>query len=226
VKAAARPLVGLEIVEESVHKIVLQCLLEPSAFPPDKILRREHLLAAGMHRDVITAFVEADSNLAKAVIERDEEVNRLYFLLVRLLRTMILNPRLSEKMGLHPIDCLDYRLVAGFVESIGDHAAEIARNIIRFSETPIPKSTLHAVSRLSDLSYEMHKSAMRAIFSRDVDLAEGIQNKRVSIKELVQELDVLLAGQPNMVPYISAVVSSLSRICDYSVDVADLVMPR
>ena len=52
---------GLEIVEENYSQIVLQCLLEPSGFPPEKILRRNYAIVAGMHRDAVTAFVDGDS---------------------------------------------------------------------------------------------------------------------------------------------------------------------
>ena len=50
VKSTVSHLVGLEIVEEDHSGIVLQCLLEPSGFPPEKILRRGYAIAAGMHR--------------------------------------------------------------------------------------------------------------------------------------------------------------------------------
>ena len=115
VRTNVRRLIGLEIVEEDAYKIVLQCLLEPSALPPERILRREHLLASSMHRDVLISLNEGNAPLAKSIIERDEEVDRLYFLLVRLLRMIVRKPHLSLKLGLSMIDCLDYRLMANYI---------------------------------------------------------------------------------------------------------------
>ncbi|MCX8154160.1 MAG: phosphate uptake regulator PhoU, partial [Candidatus Bathyarchaeota archaeon] len=83
VKATASALIGLEIIEESYSQIVLQCLLEPSGFPPEKILRRNYAIVAGMNRDAVASFVNGDLQLAKSVVARDDESNRLYFLLVR-----------------------------------------------------------------------------------------------------------------------------------------------
>src|SRR3989304_2690175 len=97
VKTPVGSLIGLEIVEETYSQIILQCLLEPSGFPPEKILRRNYAIVAGMNRDVANSFVNGDLQLAKSVIARDDESNRLYFLVVRILRTIIQNPRLSEK---------------------------------------------------------------------------------------------------------------------------------
>ena len=64
VKQASTRLVGLEIVEENHSSIVMQCLLEPSTFPPQKILRREYSIASGVHRDAITALLEGDVKFA------------------------------------------------------------------------------------------------------------------------------------------------------------------
>jgi phosphate uptake regulator len=91
VKNSVSRLIGLEIVEEDYSGIILQCLLDPSGFPPEKILRRGYAITAGMHRDVVNALVDGNVHLAKSVIARDEEVNRLYFLLVRILRTITEN---------------------------------------------------------------------------------------------------------------------------------------
>ena len=180
-----------------------------------------------MHKDIMTALVEEDANLAKTIMERDDEVDRLYFLLVRLLRTAILNPHLSEKMKLSLIDCLDYRLVASFIESIADYACEIARNILEFSGTPIPGRVLETIQSLGNLSYNMQEEAMRAIFSMDLKLADSVQKKQVTVKELVRGIDGLLAGQkPDVISYASSVVSSTERISNYNIDISDLVTPR
>jgi phosphate uptake regulator len=77
VKATVGSLIGLEIVEENYSQIVLQCLLEPSGFPPEKILRRNYAIVAGMNRDVVSSFVDGDLQRAKSVIARDDESNRL-----------------------------------------------------------------------------------------------------------------------------------------------------
>ncbi|MEM2082841.1 MAG: hypothetical protein QXK34_03790, partial [Candidatus Bathyarchaeia archaeon] len=63
-KAVTRRLIGLEIVEENSRTVKLQCLLEPTAFPPERILRREYLLVASMHRDLILCLSEKDVHLA------------------------------------------------------------------------------------------------------------------------------------------------------------------
>jgi phosphate uptake regulator len=227
VKQASSRLVGLEIVEEDHSKIVMQCLLEPSTFPPQKILRREYSIVSGVHRDAVTALLEGDLQLAKNVVARDNEVNRLYFLLVRILRTVIQNPGLSEKLGILPIDCLDYRLAASLVESIGDHAASIGETTIKLTGAKIADELSKLISQLHKVAYESHENAIRAVFSHDVSVAESVRSEREEVKILFNEIETTVRDLPaDMGRHLLAVASSISRIYDNSLDIADLVMPK
>ena len=227
VKQASSRLVGLEIIEEDYSKIVMQCLLEPSTFPPEKVLRREYSIASDMHRDAVTALVEGDVHLAKNVIARDNEVNRLYFLLVRSLRTVVQNPGLSEKLGVLPIDCLDYRLMASLVESIGDRSVQIAGKVIKLKGVKLPKELLQLVLRFHRLVYEAHENALRAVFSRNVSVAESVRNERENVLSVFGEVEAAMGGlSVEVATHVLAVASLMNRIYDNSVDIADLVMPK
>lgn len=227
IKKASSRLIGLEIVEEDYSKIVMRCLLELSAFPPDEILKREYSITSSMHRDAFTALVEGDQQLAKNVIARDNEVNRLYFLLVRVLRTVIQNPSLSDKLDIRPIDCLDYRLIASFVEAIGDQSVQIAESAIRLGKTILAKELTQLLLKVHKIAFDAHENALSAVFSRDVAVAEAVRNEEQALAEKRNQIEALLRSQAfKQAPYILAAASSMSRIYDYSVDIADLVMPK
>jgi len=227
VKQASSRLVGLEIIEEDYSKIVMQCLLEPSTFPPEKVLRREYSIASDMHRDAVTALVEGDVHLAKNVVARDDEVNRLYFLLVRSLRTVVQNPGLREKLGVLPIDCLDYRLMASLVESIGDRSVQIAGKVVKLKGVKLPKELLQLVMRFHRLVYEAHEKALRAVFSRNVSVAESVRNERENVLSVFGEVEAEVGGlSVDVATHVLAMASLMNRIYDNSVDIADLVMPK
>jgi len=227
VKKASSRLVGLEIIEEDYSKIVMQCLLEPSTFPPEKILRREYSIASGMHRDAVTALIEGDVHLAGNVVSRDNEVNRLYFLLVRILRTVIQNPGLSEKLGILPIDCLDYRLTASLVESIGDQSAEIGEKAIKLGGAKLAGELSQCMLKFHTVAYESHENAINAVFSRDVSMAESVRAEQENVAVTFRDIETIARAQTvEIAPYILAVASAISRIYDNSLDIADLVMPR
>lgn len=227
IKRASSRLVGLEIIEEDYAKIVMQCLLEPSAFPPDKILRREYSIASSMHKDAFTCLVEHDAQMARNVIARDNEVNRLYFLLVRILRTVVQNPSMSEKLGILPIDCLDYRLIAAFVEAIGDHSVKVAESTIKLKGISVTKELAQLLSKVHRIAFDAHENALKAVFSRDVAVAETVKSERQALTESYSQIEAFLRSEASeLAPHALAAASSMSRIYDYSVDIADLVMPK
>jgi phosphate uptake regulator len=226
VKAASSGLVGLEIVEEDYSRIVLQCLLEPSTFPPGKILRREYAIAAGMHRDAVRAFVGGDVHLARNVVVRDVEVDRLYFLLVRILRTIVQRPGLGERLGVRAIECLDYRLMASLVESVGDLSVEVAEKAVELSGKGLDKGLSEPLLRLHELVFSSHERALEAVFGRDVGVAESVRAERGRVEKLLGGVEEAVGGAGGVGACVLAVAGLVGRIFDCAVDIADLVMRR
>jgi phosphate uptake regulator len=225
VKSTVGSLVGLEIVEETYSQIVLQCLLEPSGFPPEKILRRSYAIVAGMNRDVAISLFTGDLQLAKSVVARDDESNRLYFLLVRILRTIIQNPRLSEKLGISPIDCLDYRLAASLVEAIGDASVQVAEKTIELNGVQPSEDLRKLLVSLQAICYEAHEQALKSFLNKDIALAENVRNMHGKTGALLVQIEKVAKNQPvEVMPQILAASSFLRRVYEYSVDLADLVV--
>lgn len=227
VKKTVSRLIGLEIVEEDYSKIYLQCLLEPSSFPPEKILRRGYAIAASMHRDVISSFIDGDTQLARSVIARDDESNRLYFLLVRILRTIIQNPSLSEKLNVSPIECLDYRLAGSLVEAIGDECVRIALKTLELKGTKSTEELKKLFVDLHMLCFEAHENALKAFFASDIALAENVRALREKIEKTFTIIEKAVKTESlEVMPLTLAVASFLRQIYEHSVDIADLVMPK
>jgi phosphate uptake regulator len=228
VKRAVGRLVGMEIIEEDYKSIVIQCLLEPATLSPEKILRREYNFAAGMQRDAVTALVEGDVHLGGNVVARDDEVNRLYFLLVRIVRTIIRDPRLSERLRISSIDCLDYRLVASFVEGIGDQSVQIAETVGSLKGMKLGGGVSQGLLKVHNAVFDAHEKALEALFGRDIGLAESIRNERGKVRGLIREVEALAKKEQdvNIVGVVVSALETLGRIYELSVDLADLVMPK
>src|SRR3972149_1232436 len=225
VKATVSSLIGLEIVEERNSQIVLQCLLEPSGFPPEKILRRNYAIVAGMNRDAANSFINGDLQLAKSVIARDDERNRLYFLLVRILRTITQNPSLSEKLGITPIECLDYRLAASLIEAIGDACVQVAAKTIELNGVKPSEELCKLLVCLQSFCFEAHDQALKAFVNKEIGLAENVRNMYEKIAAVSTDIEKTAKNQPiEVMPQILAAASFLRRVYEYSVDLADLVV--
>ena len=147
--------------------------------------------------------------------------------MVRVLRTVIQNLGLSEKLGILPIDCLDYRLAASLVESIGDHSASIGETAIKLGGAKIADKFSKLILQLHKVAYESHENAINAVFSHDVSVAESVRSERDQVEALFHEIESAIRDLPSEVGrHLLAVASSIRRIYDNSVDIADLVMPK
>ena len=142
------------------------------------------------------------------------------------LRTILQNPRLSEKLAITPIECLDYRLASSLVEAIGDQSNQIAQNAINLPQK-VAKETSQTILRFHTKVYESHEIALNSLFSRDVSTAESVRAKQEVVSKVFLEVQEAARNQPvEIVAPTLDTASSLNRIYDYSVDIADLVMPK
>ena len=225
VKSTVSSLIGLEIVEENYSQIVLQCLLEQSGVLPGKILQRNFAIVAGMTRDVTKSFINGDLHLAKSVVARDNESNRLYFLLVRILRTIIQNSRLSEKLEITPIECLDYRLAASLIEGIGDACVQLASSTIALRGIQLTDELRKLLFTLQARACEANEQAFKSFLTKDISLAENVRSLRGNIEATESNVErIAKASSVDLMPQILAAVSFLRQIYERSVDMADLVV--
>jgi len=225
VKSTASSLSGLEIFEETISKISLHSLMQqqPST-SPEKILQRNYAIVAGMLRDAANSFVYGDVELAKSVVARDDESNRLYFLLVRTLRTIIQNPRLNEKLGITPIECLDYRLAASFIEGIGDACVQVAAKTIALNGFKFSGELQKLLIDLQTICNEAHEHALKSFVTKDIALAENVRSMRMKTDATYAGIEkVAKESSVDLMPQILAAASFLRQIYEHSVDIADLV---
>jgi len=81
-------------------------------------------IAQDMLRDALDAFVRRDVTMAEAVLDRDDELDSLKTLVFR----ELLDHMLRDQTTIEP--SLDLILVSRHLERIGDHATNVAEDVI------------------------------------------------------------------------------------------------
>ncbi len=221
-KLAMGRLVGLEVMDEDSKRITLQFLLESSAIIPERIVRRMSGLLEGMLRDTEEALTKGDPKLLGLVSERDDEVDRLYFLLVRATRDAITRPDVAERYGLSPVDVLDYRVLATFLESVGDAITELSKKLHDAERSrEISREYAFCVTRLK----EMNDLATQAFISRRAGKPSSI-NQRVNAlaAEVSDKLSEIAKSRSSESPLLAEIIGSLDRVSKLLVDVSDLAV--
>ena len=221
-----RHLVGLEIIEEDANSITTQFLLESETLNPKKLLERMHGLVKEMYKDAIVSLLENDDQLVDVAIERDEEVDRLYFLLVRLIRSNILNTKLSIKFDLLSIDYLDYRVAANILETIGDNSVELATTVKELRTMTLKsqlKKLLHEfiieLNDIQDLSINLF--LLKKISDRN-----NVINKYNKLNQKLYNIENLMLDKKNTVIRSSwTLLTTLDKILKSMKDITDLAVP-
>lgn len=222
IKEAMERLVGLEILEEDSKKITLQFLLEPTAITPEKIVRRMSGLLDGMLKDTAEALSKRDRRLLALVSERDDEVDRLYFLLVRATRAAIVMPEVAERYGLSPVDLLDYRVLATFLESVGDAVTELS---LKFRDGSGLKKVDRGYSKWVTKLKEMNELATQGFLSRRAGRPRKVSKQMNSLaKEVTAGLGAVAKGSKEDGADVAETVASLERVSRLLVDVSDLAV--
>ncbi len=227
IKELSRQLVGLEILGETQESIELHFLIDSSSLPnPREYVHRCFSIANQMQSDAITAFLNDDITLAKEVIERDVEVNRLYFLIVRMLKIMVNDKR--EVSNIKPTTCLDWRMVAAYGENLGDASVEFAKIVKKnpnLRET-LSKSTLNKINRLSGFTTEILGESLDSFFAQNVILAEDLkvrnENQLETIHKEIQE--DISKHEKEVVWKLSSLMSFFKQLREVAIDIGDLVI--
>ena len=222
-KRVIKRFVALEVTEEDNHQIVLRCLVDPATLPVSTAMRRMNLITSRMIDDSLKAFYEGVQKDAEEIIKRDEEVDRLFFLIVRELRSAVQYPRMSELMKITPVEALDYRLAAQYIERIADLAVDIALRV----EEPIERKIVKKLQLIGDKVKEMLADSVTNLFKFDSKkVMKVIEAERWLIQEtakLRKEIVTTPNGQPQTQLYV---VDSLLRMGEAAKDITDLALPH
>jgi phosphate uptake regulator len=229
IRDATANIVGLEVLEETSDRVVLQDLLDSSELSIHDAITRMRLIATSMLEDAVTALVGNDADFAHDVIERDSDVDRLWSLVSRIFRATLRSPTAAEELGLPRETCFDYHSSARQLERIADHAAKIAQVSLDLGEVPPEVG-----SALQDLHREaaaVIEDAMDALLEDDPDdatrLANDARNSVLEIDEYTRGIDELLHGlEPEDTQNLGLVVDSLSRSADYGGNIAETALQK
>jgi phosphate uptake regulator len=214
-------MIGLEIVEESQNELVFQCLLNYKDLPLARVIKNMYGLVLSMLEDSMDALRDHNVEIADDIIQRDDDVDRFYFLSVRQLNAAIMDIELYKVIGIrNPQESLEYRLITKIIERIGDHAVIIARNVQKMSSTVSPENPIF---KMAELSSKVFKNTMNLMTEEDLQTV----NKLVTEAKKVSQFGVSLESRENgdiCNIELSMVLESLRRVAEYSGDIAEIAI--
>jgi phosphate uptake regulator len=225
VKELSRMVIGPEVIEETSNTVVLHDLSDPVELPQEKCVRRMHLIVNSMHKDAVLALNEADEALARDVIERDADVDRLYWMAVKQYNLIMKDRKLSEKIGVDIYEGMTLLLVARGMERIGDHAEKIARNVINAIQAKAKFGDMAEISDLSSRSLSVLERSMESFFKMDIGSANLIIDEAEKLVQECQNLSSTIRLPSNVSAVTTtSVLDSIVRTTMYAMDIAEIAI--
>ena len=229
IRDATQGLVGLEVIEEMPDKMVLQDLLDSSELSIQNAVTRMRLVALTMLEDAVEALISDDEALAQDVIERDDDVDRLWYMTSRVFRTVLRNPTAASEVGFPRETCYELQSSARQLERIADHATKIAS--LSLEVDSLPERAAEPLRKLQAEAAEVPETAMDALLTEESDEAVELANEARAhvdaIDEFVRAVDAeIYEFDPQLAQVLGLVTDSLSRTADYGTNIAESALQK
>ncbi|MFM7796847.1 MAG: PhoU domain-containing protein, partial [Candidatus Nitrosotenuis sp.] len=222
IRNSMRRLVGMEIVEEDSSNINVQFLLDATTLNPQKILKRISSIALGMFTDISSALISDDRTNLQTLTHRDDEVDRQYFLLVRLIRSTISDKKLATLFNLENIDVLDYRIAANILETTSDTMVEIANSL---SNTTLSKNDLKKIYELTKDIESIQQQSIDAFIEQNRSLAINAISSHRKFQRKISDIRSSIEQKNQLQIDLLDLIYMFERVSRSWSDVADLVKP-
>ena len=217
-------LIGPEILEETINKVVIQDLLSSEELQSEKALRRIRTVVKSMIHDSFTSLLNNNQDeLAMDVIQRDDDVDRLNLLISRQF-TEILRTGSVKQETQNPIHAFNYMQAASNLERIADHAHRIAQ-IAREYNCPLADDLKEELMDMEvqlcgfiddAISYLLQTNSDKA--NEMIDLIREIQKSAARITVTSDSL-----GKSEMLERL-VLAASLERMFDYIMNIGELTI--
>jgi phosphate uptake regulator len=225
IRDITRDLVGVEILEESANAMTLQDLVGVADMDLRKTLTRMQRIARIMYDDAVMALQARDIEAAKSVAQRDDELDRLLWMVSKQMHALLEQPRLAAKLSVRPAEALNLFLAARALERMGDHAAKMCQNIVELKGDTVPKAVIESLVAQADTVRRIWDDAFTSLKRPDFDQASAAADRgetaakwRKSFPALVRGLDYESVGP------LVLIADSIDRTRGYAIDLAETAM--
>ena len=216
-------LLGAEVIDESSESLTFNFIVSYKDLGIKTAITRAYSISLNMLKDDMNAISQRRPEVALDVKFRDDEVDRFYFYVVRLLSQGVVTLELLKQDGFNVAQTINLYNIIKSVERISDHAARISNYLNDLLVDDMPKS-------LVDFGYftvSMFSDAMSSFFNYKKELAEKVIESSSNIRETYSNILATLAERtmrPKAFIAASLTLDSFMRISRYAMDVAESVI--
>jgi len=217
--------IGPEIIEETETTVILKDLHNLTEMPFDRTIKRMHIIVKGMHEDVMRILKTKDQTLIEDVLSRDDDVDRLHWLIARQYNILLQNPNLAEKMNITTGIASTYFLISKIIERIGDHVVRIAQNTHTLISNSLDRKINEKILAANALALEIFNNSISSFFKKDIKASNQTFETLGKLETLCEEINTLALQQKGIVAIsIGYIIESIRRTGEYAEDISENVI--
>ncbi len=177
-KGVLQNLAGIELLDQTSTKITAKDLMDLRELSIETLIRRIDIIIRSMFQDLLLG----DSKYMESILQRDRDVNRLVFLIKRVIKLAFKDHEISRLLARTNKDLLrDWNMVF-LLESIGDEVKRISRFVGNADMTNKNVKSLFNINRTLNKAY---LDLMRSYHTKDKKLAYDVEVTHTSrIKDI------------------------------------------
>jgi phosphate uptake regulator len=219
---------GLETVESERDRLVAQSFMDPTKFPVDSLVRRLQLLVSRSLEHAITALRSTGPGLINEVRRLQEEVDELYWLVVRQLLVSLNNREIANEIGIEsPLHASGDRVSAKTLEEIGRLILDMTEEIIRLKErkTAIEEVALRSIEILAEKVQASFSMTVQGLLAPEVGLIERATKSVDEALRLERDITHELLESAEYA-YSRTIISYLGQVARYCNIIIEISLNR
>jgi phosphate uptake regulator len=219
---------GFEILETTETRIRIRNLIEAENVDIRKITLRLKLTTLAMHRDAIDAVVEGDEALARQTIDRDNEVDKLFALVMRYFRRSLSSLEEVKQLGHSRDELFEFYYTARQLERVADHAQKIA-GFARTPDASLPEAYADPFADLGRAARTVVDDATDVVLTNaGIAAVTDVLADRDRVVENLEAVDRELYDHddPGEAYVLGLLLDSLYRTAEYGANTAEVALQR
>jgi phosphate uptake regulator len=225
VRDFTRMTIGQEVAGETEASITVKDLLNPVEMPLDRTISRMAVIVRSMHRDAMVALLTANGTLAEDVIARDNDVDRLHWLVARQFNLILSDPDMARTMKITPSTASRFYVLSRLIERIGDHGVSVAENTGRLMERRLEASEKNSLSEGMHQALDLFVRSIDAFFTGDLEDSHRIIGMVAPLHARCSEMETMAQHHKGeTTTALVAIISSIRRLGEYAEDICENTM--
>ncbi|MBN2111673.1 phosphate uptake regulator PhoU [Candidatus Woesearchaeota archaeon] len=203
--------VALEVDEQTGSRISAQDLLNLKEISIEKTIRRMDMTLRSIMQDSIR-FI-GNKNIKESIEQRDDDVNRLYFLLFRLLKSALNDQKIAANFRITNDEILSTWYLTVNIENIADNAKTINSLADKINDRELLKSVYNDIEKA-------YVDVMKAYYNKDKKIADEIASRRIDIFTNCSKLLIKTptAGAAEVIENLRAMATNVCNIARIVID--------